>query len=136
MLDRIGGFGSLANVLADDHANGVAVRAEGYDVVAAPFLVGHYCFEDSLHQLLQHQTRVARTIKSIDPIAYAGTIITHPWPLALLAMMLGSPSAAVVVAAALLARVMPCLCIEWRFDLPRQTTGSFRCKMSLLSPST
>ena len=120
MLDRIGGFGSLANVLADDHAIGVAVRAEGYDVVAAPFLVGHFCFEDSLHELLQHQTRVARTIKSIDPIAYAGTIITHPWPLALIAMMLGSPSAAGVVVAALLARVMLCLCIEWRFDLPRQ----------------
>ena len=120
MLDRIGGFGALADVLADDHAIGVAVRAEGYEVVAAPFLVGHCCFEDSLHQLLQHQTRVARTIKSIDPIAYAGTIITHPWPLALLAMMLGSPSAAGVVVAALLARVMLCLCIEWRFDLPRQ----------------
>ena len=56
MLDRIGGFGSLANVLADDHAIGVAVRAEGYEVVAAPFLVGHFCFEDSLHELLQHQT--------------------------------------------------------------------------------
>ena len=35
-------------------------------------------------------------------------------------MMLGSPSAAGVVVAALLARVMLCLCIEWRFDLPRQ----------------
>lgn len=120
MLERIGGFGSLANVLADDHAIGVAVRAEGYDVVAAPFLVGHYCFEDSLHQLLQHQTRVARTIKNIDPIAYAGTVITHPLPLALLGMVLGSPSAVMVLAASLVARAMLCLCIQWRFDLPRQ----------------
>ena len=120
MLDRIGGFGALADTLADDHAIGVAVRAEGYDVVTAPFLVGHHCFETSLLQLVRQQIRVARTIKSIYPIAYACTVITHPWPLALLGLALGSPPAALVVVAALLARVMLCGCIEWRFDLPRQ----------------
>lgn len=120
MLDRIGGFGVLADTLADDHAMGVAVRAEGYDVVTAPFLVGHRCFEVSLHQLLRHQIRVARTIKSINPIAYACTVITHTWPLALLGLLLGSPAAPLVVAAALLSRIMQCRCVEWRFDLPRQ----------------
>jgi ceramide glucosyltransferase len=47
-------------------------------------------------------------------------VITHPWPLALIGLLLGSPAAALVVAAALLSRVMLCGCIEWRFDLPRQ----------------
>ena len=108
MLDRIGGFGVLADVLADDHAIGVAVRSAGYDVVTAPFLVGHRCFEESLRQLVRHQIRVARTIKSIYPVAYAGTIVTHPWPLALLAMLSGSPAAVMVAVAALLARVMLC----------------------------
>jgi ceramide glucosyltransferase len=120
MLDRIGGFGALADTLADDHALGVAVRAEGYEVVTAPFLVGHRCFETSLLQLARQQIRVARTIKSIYPLAYACTVITHPWPLALIGLLLGSPAAALVVAAALLSRVMLCGCIEWRFDLPRQ----------------
>jgi ceramide glucosyltransferase len=119
-LDRIGGFGALADVLADDHAIGVAIRSQGYDVVTAPFLVGHHCFEGSLRQLIRHQIRVARTIKSIDPIGYAGTIITHPWPLALLALILGSPAATLVAVAVLLSRVMLCRCVEWRFDLPRQ----------------
>ena len=119
MLDRIGGgFGALADTLADDHAIGVAVRAEGYDVVTAPFLVGHHCFETSLLQLVRQQIRVARTIKSIYPIAYACTVITHPWPLALLGLALGSPPAALVVVAALLRASRRC--IEWRFDLPRQ----------------
>ena len=95
-LDRIGGFGALADVLADDHAIGVAVRSAGYDVVTAPFLVGHHCFESSLRQLVLHQIRVARTIKSIDPIAYAGTIMTHPWPLALIRLLSGSPAAVLV----------------------------------------
>jgi ceramide glucosyltransferase len=120
MLDRIGGFGALADTLADDHAIGVAVRAEGYDTVTAPFLVGHRCFETSLHQLVRQQIRVARTIKSIYPLAYACTVITHTWPLALLGLLLGSPPALLVVVAALLSRVMLCRCIEWRFDLPRQ----------------
>ena len=119
-LDRIGGFGALTDVLADDHAIGVAVRAAGYDVVTAPFVVGHRCFEGSLHQLVRHQIRVARTIKSIDPIAYAGTIVTHPWPLALFALLLGNSSAALVAVAVLLARVMLCRSVEWRFGLPRQ----------------
>jgi ceramide glucosyltransferase len=121
ILDRIGGFGAFADTLADDHAIGVAVRAEGYKVVTAPFLVGHSCFETSLHQLVRQQIRVARTIKSIYPLAYACTVITHPWPLALVGFVLGSPAAAPVVAAALLSRAMLCGCIEWRFDLPRQT---------------
>ena len=120
ILDRIGGFGALADTLADDHAIGVAVRAEGYEVVTAPFLVGHRCFETSLHQLVRQQIRVARTIKSIYPLAYACTVITHPWPLALIGLLLGSPAAAPVVVAALLSRVTLCGCIEWRFDLPRQ----------------
>jgi ceramide glucosyltransferase len=120
MLERIGGFGALADTLADDHAIGVAVSAEGYDIVTAPFLVGHSCFEASLLQLVRQQIRVARTIKSIYPIAYACTVITHTWPLALLGLVLGSPAASLVVAAALLSRLMLCRCVEWRFDLPRQ----------------
>lgn len=119
-LDRIGGFGALADVLADDHAIGIAVRSVGYDVVTAPFLVGHRCFESSLRQLLLHQLRVARTIRSIDPIAYAGTIITHPWPLALVALLSGTPAAVVVTLAVLVSRVTLCRCVEWRFGLPRQ----------------
>jgi ceramide glucosyltransferase len=119
-LDRIGGFGALADVLADDHAIGIAIRSAGHDVVTAPFLVGHRCFEASLRQLFLHQIRVARTIRSIDPIAYAGTIVTHPWPFALLAMLLGSRAGVLAVVAVLLSRVMLCRCVEWRFGLPRQ----------------
>ncbi len=119
-LDRIGGFGALADVLADDHAIGIAVRTAGYDVVTAPFLVGHRCFESSLRQLFLHQLRVARTIRSIDPIAYAGTIVTHPWPLALLSLLSGSPAAVLVTLAVLVSRVTLCRCVEWRFGLPRQ----------------
>ncbi len=120
MLERIGGFGHFADELADDYAMGMAVRSAGYEVVIAPFLVGHVCFETSLRQLVRHQIRVARTVKAIDPIGYAGTIITHPWPLALLGMLSGSTAAALLAVAALASRIAVCRCVERRFGLPRQ----------------
>jgi ceramide glucosyltransferase len=119
-LDRIGGFGAFSDVLADDHAIGVAVRSAGYDIVAAPFVVGHRCFDGSFRELIRQQIRVARTIKGIDPLAYAGTIVTHPWPLALFALLSGNSAAALVAIAVLLSRVMLCRSVEWRFGLPRQ----------------
>jgi len=120
MLEKIGGFGRFADELADDYAMGVAVRSVGYDVVIAPFLVGHVCFETSLRQLIRHQIRVARTIRTIDPIGYAGTIITHPWPLALLGMLSGSTAAALLAIAALASRIALCRCVERRFGLKRE----------------
>jgi ceramide glucosyltransferase len=121
MLDRIGGFHAFADVLADDYAIGVAVRAAGYDVKAAPFLVGHRCFEGSLREFMRHQIRVARTIRSIDPIGYAGTILTHPLPLALLGMLSGGITATLLTVAVLASRVTLCRCVERRFGLPRQS---------------
>jgi ceramide glucosyltransferase len=116
-LERIGGFGAFADELADDYAIGAAIRSAGYDVVIAPLTVGHCCFENSLRQLVRHQIRVARTIKAIDPIGYAGSIITHPWPLALIGMLSGSTSAALLAVAALASRVTLYRCVERRFGL-------------------
>ena len=120
MLDRIGGFAAFADVLADDYAIGAAVRSAGYEVKAAPFLVGHRCFEGSLREFMRHQIRVARTIRSIDPIGYAGTILTHPLPLALLGMLSGGTTAVLLMLAAVASRVTLCRCVERRFALPRQ----------------
>jgi ceramide glucosyltransferase len=120
MLEQIGGFGHFADDLADDYAIGTAVRAAGYEVATASFLVGHCCFEDNLRQLVRHQIRIARTIKSIDPMGYAGSVITHPLPLALLGMLSGSTAAVLVAVAALASRVAVCRCVERRFGLPRE----------------
>ena len=120
VLEEIGGFSRFADELADDYAIGMAVRSADYDVVIAPFLVGHVCFETSLRQFVRHQIRVARTVKTIDPIGYAGTILTHPLPLALLGMLSGSAAAALLAVAALASRIALCRCVERRFGLPRE----------------
>jgi ceramide glucosyltransferase len=120
LLDRIGGFGALADVLADDHAIGLAVRSAGYEVVTAPFLVGHRCFEKSLRELFRQQLRVARTIRSIAPIGYACTFVAHPFPLALIATASGSSAGFWLAIVALMSRIVLCRCVEQRFGLPRQ----------------
>ena len=120
-LERIGGFRAFADELADDYAIGAAVRSAGYEVATAPFLVGHYCFEASWRQLLRHEIRIARTIKAVDPIGYAGTVLTHPLPLALLGMLSGSTAAALMAVAALASRITLSRCVERRFGLLRES---------------
>jgi ceramide glucosyltransferase len=87
-LNRIGGFEAFANTLADDYAMGDAVRRLGLKVEIAPFAVGHTFSESSLTELLAHELRWARTIRLVDPVGYAGSIVTHPLPFALAALPL------------------------------------------------
>ena len=120
LLQRIGGFEAFGNVLADDYAVGQAVRSAGYRIGIPSFALGHACFDRSLRALMAHDLRVARTIKTIDPIGYFGLIITHPFALALLGAMAGLGDALVMAAIALTSRLLLCHCIERRFELPRQ----------------
>jgi len=119
-LDDIGGFNTLADSLADDYALGQAVRAAGYEVTIPPFSLGHVCFEQTAGELLRHQMRQSCTIRSIDPVGYAGAIITHPFALALIGAWLGSPLGWLVAAAAVVCRTALTIAVERAFGLPRQ----------------
>jgi ceramide glucosyltransferase len=119
-LDEIGGFHAFADCLADDYAVGEAVRVAGYDVAIPSFSVGHVCFERSVAELLRHQMRQSRTIRSIDPIGYTGAIITHPFALALLGALVGSTFGLLLAAAAVACRTTLTIAVERAFGLPRQ----------------
>lgn len=88
-LERIGGFEAFADVLADDHAIGAAVRGLGLTMEVPDMLVTHSCGERSLGDLWRHELRWNATIRSVDPAGYAGSFILHPLPLALLGMAMG-----------------------------------------------
>lgn len=118
-LDRIGGFQAFADCLADDHAIGEAVRAEGLEIAIPPFSVGHACRAQNLAEVMQDDLRCARTIKTIDPVGHLGTIITHPLPLALIGGALGEPNALLLAAIAIVCRIALCRCVERVFDLER-----------------
>src|SRR5262249_44147226 len=60
-LNRIGGFSTFADYLADDYAIGQAVRRLGNKVVISHVIVSHVCFEGDFAALLAQQVRFART---------------------------------------------------------------------------
>ncbi|AFQ49684.1 bacteriohopanetetrol glucosamine biosynthesis glycosyltransferase HpnI [Burkholderia cepacia] len=105
-LERIGGLTRFAHHLAEDHALGEAVRERGAHVAIPPFVVGHACVEETFASLYAHELRWSRTIRAADRPGHAGSVLMHPVPLALLAVLLsgGVPAACWLTAAALAAR--------------------------------
>jgi ceramide glucosyltransferase len=89
-LAAIGGFELLADLLADDHALGAAVRETGMTVAVPPLIVLHGCTETSLIALIRHELRWNATVRMLDPAGYAGSAVTHSVPWALLAGLAGA----------------------------------------------
>ena len=124
-LAAIGGFAAFADRLDDDYAIGAAVRRQGHAVAIPPFTVAHLCSEPSLKELWRHELRWARTIRSIDPLGHAGSVVTHALPFALIALLLAhwsgllAPAAAVALAA-VLCRAVLLRRIAGGFALPPQ----------------
>ena len=72
-----------------------------------PLLIEHSCGESSLAELWRHELRWARTIRTIDPVGYAGSLVTHPLAFALLAFATGTPMAGSALAIlAILCRIV------------------------------
>jgi ceramide glucosyltransferase len=100
-LGLIGGLESVADQLADDYVLGTLVRRAGLKVAIPNTIVAHDCAERSAVDLFRHEMRWARTIRSVDPVGFAGLAITHALPLALLGALLGgiTPAGFIVIAA-------------------------------------
>jgi ceramide glucosyltransferase len=124
-LDAVGGFRSFRNDLADDYAIGAALRGLGGRVVIPSFTIGHTSVDTDLSGLWRHELRWNRTIRTVDPAGYAGSIVTHAFPLALMAALLpGAGTGTLAVAAlALASRILLCRQLERAFDLAPHPYG-------------
>jgi ceramide glucosyltransferase len=125
-LARIGGLKAFADCLADDYAVGNALRAHGYKVSIPPFAIAHMCTQTSPTELWRHQLRWARTVRSIDRAGYAGSMVSHAFPWALIAVLAGVGSAAllpaiIIAIASLACRTTLLREVERAFALPAQT---------------
>ena len=127
-LAEIGGFIGIANCLADDYAIGARLRARGYKISVLPVTVGHVCGETSARELWHHEVRWARTVRTIDPVGYIGLILTHAFPLALIAALAGicAESLGPAIAVGLSVTSFGCRAallrqVERAFGLPRQS---------------
>jgi ceramide glucosyltransferase len=114
VLTRIGGFQAFADHLADDYEIGRAVRGLGLRVAIPAMGVSHSAVDESAKELLRHELRWTRTIRRINPLGHAGSIVTFALPLALIAAILldFSPASLAVLAIALGARLF----LKYRID--------------------
>jgi ceramide glucosyltransferase len=104
-LEQVGGLERFADVLADDHAIGAAVAELGLRVAIPPMILTHACTERSFASLWRQKLRWAATIRSLQPWGYAGSIVTRPLPLALLAALFAPFAGLVAALVALAARL-------------------------------
>jgi ceramide glucosyltransferase len=123
-LEAIGGFAVLKNLLADDYFLGAKVQALGNKLRLTGMVVDDHVFEPSLKKLFLHELRWARTIRSIAPLDFAGTLVTHPlaWSLVALAFSSGDPWAIALCAAAFAVRVMSIRVFDHTLGTPRTPT--------------
>jgi ceramide glucosyltransferase len=119
-LEAVGGFRRFRNDLADDYAIGAALRGLGGRVAIPSFTIGHTCVDTELAGMWRHELRWNRTIRTVDPAGYAGSVVTHAFPLALIGALLpGAGTAALAVAASALAcRFLLCRQVERAFGVP------------------
>jgi len=83
-LNRIGGFAALKDHLADDQVLGRLVLAEGLDVALADTIVATTVPECTADALWRHELRWARTIRTLEPAAFAAGVLQYPLFLATL----------------------------------------------------
>jgi ceramide glucosyltransferase len=88
ILERIGGLAAFTDILAEDYEIGRAVRALGLKIAMPPMTVGHICDESGAQPMIDRELRWGRTVLQINPAGYAGSLITYPLPLALIAAAL------------------------------------------------
>ena len=114
VLARVGGFAAFADHLADDYEIGRAVRGLGLKIAMPPMVVSHICDETRASQLIGRELRWGRTVRQINPVGYAGSLITYPLALTLIAALLLGPSPLMLglVGAALAMRIAFKLCID------------------------
>jgi ceramide glucosyltransferase len=87
-LGKMGGFESIAEMLADDYELGYRIAKAGGEVVLSRQAVWTMYPTQTLRGFWDHQVRWARTVRLCRPLSYVGLLFTQGLPWALLAAAL------------------------------------------------
>ena len=98
-LAAIGGFGELADHLADDYRLGELVRNAGLRVFLSPFVVSGEHHESSFDSVSRHEMRWMSTIRVVRPRSFRGLFLTFSLPLAIFGILALGGGATVTPAA-------------------------------------
>lgn len=110
-LAKIGGFASIADMLADDYEVGNRIAGAGGTVLLSREIVWTMYPAQTLRGFWDHQTRWARTVRLCRPFPYLGLVFTHGLPWALLAFFV-APST-LIGASFLAAYLLLRLLVAW-----------------------
>lgn len=87
LIDRLAGFSSLANVLAEDHLLGVHIQKSGYSVKTSGLIIDNVNENWNMERFMNRHIRWAKMRKSINMIHYTLETITNPVYVALIFAM-------------------------------------------------
>jgi ceramide glucosyltransferase len=107
VLERIGGFATLTDYLADDHQLATLVAQAGYRVVISDLVVETTVPDYSLRDFWSHQLRWARTVRDASPGGNFGLVLTFgvQWATVALIAAAGASWAWTLFAAAYASRI-------------------------------
>ena len=103
-LDKIGGFNSVSNQLADDYRLGELTRQQGLRTVLSEVEVDTLVEECTAADLVAHELRWRRTIRNLSPYGYVFSVVTLGLPVTALQLLItqgAAPAAAIFSATAL-----------------------------------
>src|SRR5215813_2907586 len=106
-LERIGGFQSIVDYLADDFELGHRIAATEYKVVLCGEVVDTFLPAYKLKWFFEHQLRWARSTRDSRKLGYAGVGLTFglPWAILLAIVARGAAWSWLLLSAALLLRL-------------------------------
>ena len=109
-LAQIGGFGALANCLADDYQLGNRIFKHGHQIELCPVVVECWDAPMSWADVWKHQVRWARTIRVCQPLPYFCSILSNATLWALLWLVISlettrSPGVPLIALILLLTRI-------------------------------
>lgn len=90
-FERLGGFESVANLLAEDYVIGRMFREAGYDVRIAPELVFNVCQNTTVSGFLRRHLRWGAIRFRLNPVFFLLEPLSNPLTIALVAPVFGLP---------------------------------------------
>lgn len=115
LLAQVGGLEALADHLSDDAELGRRVRAAGHSISFTPDLAETLVNDATHAELFDHELRWSRTVRGLDPLGFAASLVSHLGPIPLLLLMRPGPIAALGIAMPILLRWALVLSVERRF---------------------
>jgi ceramide glucosyltransferase len=113
VLDAIGGLPAIADQLADDYRLGELTRKLGLRTVLSNVVVETVVEERSLKDLLGHELRWLRTIKTVRPVGYSLAFVTFALPVALIGTALAAGAGVALLALGVTALLRVLMHLYW-----------------------